>query len=83
MTATTFASKRTPGATVISDRDSGGKFRRSVVGNLDLAAATVRAARGTPEEDAYEPGGVHAPRPGVGARTVRRRRVDGCRHGRR
>ena len=42
MTATTFTSKRTPWATVISDRDSGGKFRRSVVGNLDLTAAAVR-----------------------------------------
>ena len=42
MTATVFTSKRTPWATVISDRDSGGKFRRSVVGNLDLTAAAVR-----------------------------------------
>ena len=42
MTATVFASKRTKWATVISDRDSSGKFRRSVVGNLDLTAVTVR-----------------------------------------
>jgi hypothetical protein len=42
MTATVFTSKRTPWATVISDRDSGGKFRRSVVGNLSLNATSVR-----------------------------------------
>jgi hypothetical protein len=42
MTATVFASKRTKWATVISDRDSSGKFRRSVVGSLDMTAATVR-----------------------------------------
>lgn len=42
MTATVFKSKRNTWATVISDRDSSGKFRRSVVGNLDLTAATVR-----------------------------------------
>ena len=43
MTPTIFASKRTSWATVISDRDSGGKFRRSVVGSLGLTAATIRS----------------------------------------
>lgn len=42
LTSTTFASSRTSFATVISDRDANGKFRRSVAGNLDLTATSVR-----------------------------------------
>jgi hypothetical protein len=44
LTSTTFPSTRTGFATVISDRDASGKFRRSVVGNLDLTATSVRQA---------------------------------------
>ena len=42
MTATVFKSKRNTWATVISDRDSSGHFRRSVVGNLALTASAIR-----------------------------------------
>jgi hypothetical protein len=42
MKSTVFKSTRNTWATAISQRDSSGKFRRSVVGNLDLTAATVR-----------------------------------------
>jgi len=42
MTATAFKSKRTTWATAISDRDSSGHFRRSVVGNLALTASAIR-----------------------------------------
>jgi hypothetical protein len=41
MTATVFTSKRNTWATAISDRDSSGKFRRSVVGNLNLTPASI------------------------------------------
>jgi hypothetical protein len=44
LTSTSFASVRTGFATVISDRDASGRFRRSVVGNLDLTATSVRQA---------------------------------------
>jgi len=44
LTSTTFPSARTGFATVISDRDASGRFRRSVVGNLDLTATSVRQA---------------------------------------
>jgi hypothetical protein len=42
MTSTVFTSKRNTWATAISQRDSSGKFRRSVVGNLNLNASSVR-----------------------------------------
>jgi hypothetical protein len=42
MTATVVSAKRTLWAKVISDRDSSGHFRRSVAGNLDLTATTIR-----------------------------------------
>jgi hypothetical protein len=42
MTSTVYKSTRNTWATAISQRDSHGKFRRSVVGNLNLTAATVR-----------------------------------------
>ena len=42
MKSTVFKSTRNLWATAISQRDSSGKFRRSVVGILDLKAATVR-----------------------------------------
>ena len=42
MKSTVFKSTRNTWATAISQRDSDGKFRRSVVGNLNLTAATVR-----------------------------------------
>ena len=42
MKSTVFKSTRNTWATAISQRDSSGKFRRSVVGNLDLNATTVR-----------------------------------------
>lgn len=42
--STTFQSARTGFATVISNRDTTGRFRRSVVGNLDLTATSVRPA---------------------------------------
>ncbi len=42
MSSTVFTSKRNTWATAISQRDSSGKFRRSVVGNLNLNASSVR-----------------------------------------
>ena len=42
MSSTVFTSKRNTWATAISQRDSTGHFRRSVVGNLNLNAASVR-----------------------------------------
>ena len=42
MTSTVFTSKRNTWATAISQRDSTGHFRRSVVGSLDLNATTIR-----------------------------------------
>ena len=42
MSSTVFTSKRNTWATAISQRDSHGKFRRSVVGNLNLNADSVR-----------------------------------------
>jgi hypothetical protein len=42
MKSTVFKSTRNTWATAISQRDSHGKFRRSLVGNLNLNATTVR-----------------------------------------
>jgi hypothetical protein len=42
VTSTVFRSKRNTWATAISQRDSGGRFRRSLVGNLDLNATAIR-----------------------------------------
>lgn len=40
--STTFQSVRTGFATVISERETAGRFRRSVTGNLNLTASSVR-----------------------------------------